>query len=280
MRDLPTEDITQAVRDLCIRAATELPQEVLDALDRAIAEEESPLAVEVLQQLKANAALARQTGLPLCQDTGMAVVFADLGQDCHVVGGDFNQAIHEGVRRGYREGYLRPSIVEGLLRRVNTGDNTPAVIHLQLVPGDRLKLTVITKGFGCENMSALRMLTPADGVAGIRSVVVETVEQAGGNPCPPLVVGVGVGGTFDHCAYLAKRAVFRPLGSAHPDPRTAALERELLQAINALGIGPQAMGGRTTALAVHIETHPGHIASLPVAVNLQCHSHRYQEAVL
>lgn len=280
MRDLPTEDITRAVRDLCIRAATELPQEVLDALDRAIAEEESPLAVEVLQQLKANAALARQTGLPLCQDTGMAVIFAELGQDCHVVGGDFNQAIHEGVRRGYREGFLRPSIVEGPLRRVNTGDNTPAVIHLQLVPGDRLKLTVIAKGFGCENMSALRMLTPADGVAGIRRVVVETVEQAGGNPCPPLVVGVGVGGTFDHCAYLAKRAVFRPLGSAHPDPRTAALERELLQAINALGIGPQAMGGRTTALAVHIETHPGHIASLPVAVNLQCHSHRYQEAVL
>ncbi len=280
MRNLPTEDITRAVRDLCIRAATELPQEVLDALDRAIAEEESPLAVEVLQQLKANAALARQTGLPLCSDTGMAVIFAELGQDCHVVGGDFNQAIHEGVRRGYREGFLRPSIVEGPLRRVNTGDNTPAVIHLQLVPGDRLKLTVITKGFGCENMSALRMLTPADGVAGIRRVVVETVEQAGGNPCPPLVVGVGVGGTFDHCAYLAKRAVFRPLGSAHPDPRTAALERELLQTINALGIGPQAMGGRTTALAVHIETHPGHIASLPVAVNLQCHSHRYQEAVL
>ena len=280
MRDLPTEDITRVVRDLCIRAATELPQEVLDALDRAIAEEESPLAVEVLQQLKANAALARQTGLPLCQDTGMAVIFAELGQDCHVVGGDFNQAIHEGVRRGYREGFLRPSIVEGPLHRVNTGDNTPAVIHLQLVPGDRLKLTVIAKGFGCENMSALRMLTPADGVAGIRRVVVETVEQAGGNPCPPLVVGVGVGGTFDHCAYLAKRAVFRPLGSAHPDPRTAALERELLQAINALGIGPQAMGGRTTALAVHIETHPGHIASLPVAVNLQCHSHRYQEAVL
>ena len=280
MRDLPTEDITRAVRDLCIRAATELPQEVLDALDRAIAEEESPLAVEVLQQLKANAALARQTGLPLCSDTGMAVIFAELGQDCHVVGVDFNQAIHEGVRRGYREGFLRPSIVEGPLRRVNTGDNTPAVIHLQLVPGDRLKLTVIAKGFGCENMSALRMLTPADGVAGIRRVVVETVEQAGGNPCPPLVVGVGVGGTFDHCAYLAKRAVFRPLGSAHPDPRTAALERELLQAINALGIGPQAMGGRTTALAVHIETHPGHIASLPVAVNLQCHSHRYQEAVL
>ncbi|MGH7379037.1 MAG: fumarate hydratase [Candidatus Methylomirabilales bacterium] len=280
MRNLPTEDITRAVRDLCIRAATELPQEVLDALDRAIAEEESPLAVEVLQQLKANAALARQTGLPLCSDTGMAVIFAELGQDCHVVGGDFNQAIHEGVRRGYREGFLRPSIVEGPLRRVNTGDNTPAVIHLQLVPGDRLKLTVITKGFGCENMSALRMLTPADGVAGIRRVVVETVEQAGGNPCPPLVVGVGVGGTFDHCAYLAKRAVFRPLGSAHPDPRTAALERELLQAINALGIGPQAVGGRTTALAVHIETHPAHIASLPVAVNLQCHSHRYQEAVL
>lgn len=280
MRNLPTEDITRAVRDLCIRAATELPQEVLDALDRAIAEEESPLAVEVLQQLKANAALARQTGLPLCSDTGMAVIFAELGQDCHVVGGDFNQAIHEGVRRGYREGFLRPSIVEGPLRRVNTGDNTPAVIHLQLVPGDRLKLTVITKGFGCENMSALRMLTPADGVAGIRRVVVETVEQAGGNPCPPLVVGVGVGGTFDHCAYLAKRAVFRPLGSAHPDPRTAALERELLQAVNALGIGPQAMGGRTTALAVHIETHPAHIASLPVAVNLQCHSHRYQEAVL
>ena len=280
MRNLPTEDITRAVRDLCIRAATELPQEVLDALDRAIAEEESPLAVEVLQQLKAHAALARQTGLPLCSDTGMAVIFAELGQDCHVVGGDFNQAIHEGVRRGYREGFLRPSIVEGPLRRVNTGDNTPAVIHLQLVPGDRLKLTVITKGFGCENMSALRMLTPADGVAGIRRVVVETVEQAGGNPCPPLVVGVGVGGTFDHCAYLAKRAVFRPLGSAHPDPRTAALERELLRAINALGIGPQAVGGRTTALAVHIETHPAHIASLPVAVNLQCHSHRYQEAVL
>ncbi len=280
MRDLRVEDITRVVRDLYTRAATELPQEVLDALDRAIAEEDSPLAVEVLQQLKANAALARQTGLPLCQDTGMAVVFAELGQDCHVVGGEFNQAIHEGVRRGTREGFLRPSIVEGPFRWVNTGDNTPAVIHLDLVPGDRLKLTVITKGFGCENMSALRMLTPADGSAGIRRVVLETVEQAGGNPCPPLVVGVGVGGTFDHCAYLAKRAVFRPLGSAHPDPRTAALERELLQAINALGIGPQAMGGRATALAVHIETHPGHIASLPVAVNLQCHSHRYQQAVL
>jgi len=280
MRDLHVDEISRTVRDLYVRAATELPQEVLDALDRAIAQEESPLAVEVLEQLKANAAVARRTGLPLCQDTGMAVIFAEMGQDCHVVGGDFNQAIHEGVRRGYREGFLRPSVVEGPLRRVNTGDNTPGVIHLQLVPGDRLKLTVITKGFGCENMSALRMLTPADGIAGIRRVVVETVEQAGGNPCPPLVVGVGVGGTFDHCAYLAKRAVFRPLGSAHPDGRTAALEQDLLRAINALGIGPQAVGGRTTALAVHIETHPAHIASLPVAVNLQCHSHRYQEAVL
>lgn len=280
MRDLHVDQITRAVRALCIRAATELPQEVVDALDRAIAEEDSPLAVEVLQQLKANAALARQTGLPLCQDTGMAVVFAELGQECHVVGGDFNRAIHDGVGRGYREGFLRLSIVEGPLHRVNTGDNTPAVIHLQLTPGDRLKLTVITKGFGCENMSALRMLTPADGVAGVRRVVVETVEQAGGNPCPPLVVGVGIGGTFDHCAHLAKRAVFRPLRSSHPDPRVAALERELLQAINATGIGPQAVGGRTTALAVHIETHPGHIASLPVAVNLQCHSHRHQEAVL
>ncbi|MBI2081525.1 MAG: fumarate hydratase [candidate division NC10 bacterium] len=280
MRDLHVDEITRAVRDLCIRAATELPREVLDALDRAIAGEESPLAVEVLEQLKANAALARQTGLPLCQDTGMAVVFAELGQDCHVVGGDFDRAIHEGVRRGTREGFLRPSIVESPLRRVNTGDNTPAVIHLHLVPGDRLKLTVVAKGFGCENMSALRMLTPADGITGIRRFVVETVEQAGGNPCPPLVVGIGVGGTFDYCAYLAKRAVFRPLGSAHPDPRTAGLERELLQAINATGIGPQAVGGRTTALAVHVETHPGHIASLPVAVNLQCHSHRYQEAVL
>ena len=274
------DEITRVVRELCIRAATELPQEVVDALDRAIAEEDSPLAAEVLRQLKANAALARQTGLPLCQDTGMAVVFAELGQDCHVVGGDFNRAVHDGVGRGYREGFLRPSIVESPLRRVNTGDNTPAVIHLELVPGDRLKLTVITKGFGCENMSALRMLTPADGVAGIRRVVVETVEQAGGNPCPPLVVGVGIGGTFDHCAHLAKRAVFRPLDSPHPDPRVAAFERELLQAVNATGIGPQAVGGRTTALAVHIETHPGHIASLPVAVNLQCHSHRYQEAVL
>jgi fumarate hydratase subunit alpha len=274
------DEITRVVRELCIRAATELPQEVVDALDRAIAEEDSPLAAEVLRQLKANAALARQTGLPLCQDTGMAVVFAELGQDCHVVGGDFNRAVHDGVGRGYREGFLRPSIVESPLRRVNTGDNTPAVIHLELVPGDRLKLTVITKGFGCENMSALRMLTPADGVAGIRRVVVETVEQAGGNPCPPLVVGVGIGGTFDHCAHLAKRAVFRPLDSSHPDPRVAAFERELLQAVNATGIGPQAVGGRTTALAVHIETHPGHIASLPVAVNLQCHSHRYQEAVL
>jgi fumarate hydratase subunit alpha len=280
VRDLHVDEITRTVRDLYMRAATELPQEVLDALDRAIAQEESPLAVEVLEQLKANAAVARRTGLPLCQDTGMAVIFADMGQDCHVVGGDFNEAIHEGVRRGTREGFLRPSIVEGPLRRLNTGDNTPSVIHLHLVPGDRLKLTVIAKGFGCENMSALRMLTPADGIAGIRRVVLETVERAGGNPCPPLVVGVGVGGTFDHCAYLAKRAVFRPLGSAHPDGRTAALEQDLLLAINALGIGPQAVGGRTTALAVHIETHPAHIASLPVAVNLQCHSHRYQEAVL
>ncbi len=280
MRTLAAGEVTAAVRDLCIRINHEVGADMLAALERARAAEESEVGHAVLDSLLENARVARERLYPICQDTGTAVVFLDVGQDLHISGGPLEDAIHEGVRRGYREGYLRASVVRGPLDRVNTGDNTPAIIYTRIVPGDRLGIAILAKGAGCDNMSRIAMLTPADGREGLVRFVVGTVAEAGPNPSPPLVVGVGVGGTFELAALLSKRALLRPVGSPHPDPEVAALEEELLRRINALGIGPAGFGGRVTALAVHVETHPTHIASLPVAVNLDCHSHRAGSVVL
>ncbi|WP_334111091.1 fumarate hydratase [Thermodesulfitimonas autotrophica] len=279
MRTIAAEEITAVVARLCREANVALEEGVLRALAEAREQEESPQGRDVLDKLLANARLAREEGMPLCQDTGVAVVFLEVGQDLHIAG-DLEAAVHEGIRQGYREGYLRASVVRHPLDRVNTGDNTPAVIHCRIVPGDRLKITVAPKGAGSENMSALRMLKPADGVEGVKRFVLEVVEKAGPNACPPLVVGVGIGGTMEKAALLAKEALLRSLGSRAADPLAAALEEELLAAINCLGIGPLGLGGRVTALAVHVEVYPCHIASLPVAVNLNCHVARHRSAEL
>ena len=280
MRTIPAEQVTAAVRDLCISANTELGADVLDAIAAAAETEESAAGRDVLVQLGENARIARETGLPLCQDTGFAVFFVELGDGARVDGDGLVAAINAGVRAGYTDGYLRKSVVRDPFARQNTGDNTPAIVHLDMVPGDGLKICFAPKGGGSENMSRLAMLKPADGRAGVRRFVVETVSLAGPNPCPPVVVGVGIGGTFEVAAQIAKRALLRPLGAPSADEETAALERDLLAEINDLGIGPQGFGGRTTALAVHVETHPCHIASLPVAVNIQCHSARHKEVEL
>lgn len=270
MRTISAQQISDAVAALCIRANKELPEDIVRAMRKAMAEEPWPLAQSTLGVLCENIEAAAARSLPICQDTGLACVFAELGQDVHLEG-DFTQAVNAGVRRGYEEGYLRKSVVCDPLRRVNTGDNSPAAITVELVTGDKLKLTVIPKGFGSENMSRLAMLKPADGVEGVKRFVVETVKAAGSNPCPPIVVGVGIGGTFDKAAALAKHALLRPIDQPHADPFYAALERELLEEINALGTGPQGFGGRTTALGLNIETMPTHVAGLPVAVNISCH---------
>lgn len=280
MRELHVNEIAEAVRRMAVEANRELGQDVLDAFGRFREAEESPTGRDILDQLCENARIAREEGLPLCQDTGFAVLFVDLGQDVRLVGGDLQAAVDEGVRKGYTEGYLRKSIVADPLRRVNTGDNTPAVVHVKIVPGERVHLTFAPKGGGSENMSGVAMLKPADGVEGVKKFVIQRVSEAGPNPCPPTVVGVGIGGTFEVAAYLSKRALLRPLGQRHADPYYAALEEELLEAVNRLGIGPQGLGGTTTSLDVHVEAHPCHIASLPVAVNIQCHSARHKEAVL
>ena len=281
MREIPVEIVTQEVAELCIRANYHLPPDVLRALQGARQAEPSPLGRQVLDQLIKNAAIAAQETYPLCQDTGLTVVWIDLGQDVHLTGGDLYDAVQEGVRRGYAEGYLRKSIVEKpFSARINSGDNTPAVIHARIVPGEQLRISICPKGGGSENMSALGMLKPADGRAGVVDFVTKVVERAGANPCPPLIVGVGIGGSAEQVMILAKRALLRPVGQPHPDPEVAALETEILERVNDLGIGPQGLGGRTTALAVHVETYPCHIASLPVGVNLQCHSARHREAVL
>lgn len=271
IRTLDVALLRDAVADLCQRANYTLGEDVQLALQASRRREENPLAGRVLDTIILNAKIANEDRQPMCQDTGTAVVFVQLGQDVHLVGGDLATAINEGVRSGYQTGYLRKSIVgDPLFARQNTGDNTPAVLHVELMPGDQVHLTVMTKGGGAENMSRLQMLTPADGVAGVRAFVVETVQRAGPNACPPVIVGVGVGGTFDLAPTLAKQALLRPVGQPNADPQLAAFEQELLTAINALGIGPHGFGGRTTALAVHVETYATHIASLPVAVNLQC----------
>jgi fumarate hydratase subunit alpha len=274
LREIEVAEITEAVRELCIEANTRLPEDHLAALHRALEEEESPLGREVIGELLENARVARERCIAFCQDTGYAVFFVELGSEARVVGGGIGAAIDEGVRRGYDEGYLRKSIVRGPVDRTNTGDNTPAIVYYDVVPGDGLRLTLLVKGAGCDNMSSLRMLTPAEGVEEMKRFVVETVERAGPNASPPLTVGVGIGGPFERAALLAKKALTRPSGEPNPDPELAGLEAELLEAINATGIGPAGYGGTVTALAVHIESFPTHIAAFPVAVNLDCHSHR------
>jgi fumarate hydratase subunit alpha len=281
LRQISCEVITETVARLCIEANYELGDDVVAALGRARDEEVSPVGRRILDQLLDNSRVAHEEGLPLCQDTGLTVVFLQLGQDLHVVEGELYEAIQEGVRRGYQEGYLRHSLVERpFSARVNTGDNTPAVVHTEIVPGDRLRIIVAPKGGGSENMSALGMLTPADGREGVVRFVVETVERAGASPCPPTIVGVGIGGSAEKAMWLAKHSLLREVAKPNPDPEIARLERDILSRANDLGIGPQGLGGRATCLAVHVEARPCHIASLPVAVNLQCHSARHKEAVL
>ncbi len=279
MREIHTSQITTAVRDLCINANTHLGEDVLEAFAKAIDEEVSPAGKDILAKLVENAGIAKAEEIPICQDTGFAVVFVELGQEVHLVGGDLKEAINEGVRQGYQEGYLRKSVCHPFTRK-NTGDNTPAVIHFDLVPGDGVKLIVAPKGGGSENMSRVTMLTPAVGVQGVKDFVVQRVKESGANPCPPTIVGVGIGGTFETAALLAKKALLRPLGSENPDGELARLERELYQEINELGVGPQGLGGRITSLAVHVNMMESHIASLPVAVNIQCHAARHKEMVL
>ena len=274
MREIETGAVTKAVRDLCIEANTRLPEDHLRALRRALGAEESPLGREVIEKLLENAEVARERCVAFCQDTGYAVFFVELGSEVRFTGGEIGTAIDEGVRRGYEEGFLRKSIVRSPIDRTNTGDNTPAVVYYDLVPGDGLKLTMLVKGAGCDNMSALKMLTPAEGLPAMKEFVVETVEKAGPNASPPLTVGVGIGGPFEKAAQLAKKALTRPSGEPNPDPEIAEIEGELLAAINATGIGPAGYGGTQTALAVHVESFPTHIAAFPVAVNLDCHSHR------
>lgn len=274
------ETIQKEVARLCMEANYYLGDDVMRALQAAVETETSSLGKDILLQLLENARIARQEQVPMCQDCGMAVVFVELGQDVRIEGGNLTEAINAGVREGYRRGYLRASVVADPFQRRNTGDNTPAVIHYDLVPGNQLKITVAPKGFGSENMSGLRMLKPADGLEGVKRFVIEVVEKAGGNPCPPIIVGVGIGGTMEKAALLAKKALLRPVDSSSEKPLVRELEEELLARINALGIGPQGFGGKTTALGVNVEVFPTHIAGLPVAVNISCHATRHRSAVL
>ena len=281
MREIQASEITETVARLAIKANHYLGDDVVAALKNARAVEESPTGREVFDQLLLNVEIAKQGEFPLCQDTGVAVVSVELGQDAHIVGGNLNEAIHAGVKKGYTDGYLRKSMVgQPFSKRVNTKDNTPAIIHTEVVPGDQLKITVMPKGGGCENMSALGMLKPADGRQGVLDFVTGVIDHAGSNPCPPTIVGVGVGGNADQAMWLAKKSLLRPVGQPNPDEEVAALEKDLLERINNLGIGPMGLGGRITSLAVHALVAPCHIASMPVGVNVQCHSARYKEAVL
>ena len=280
MREIHVSAITDVVEKLCIEANTYLPGDVKCAIENCYQNEDSPFAKSVLDKIIENYKIADSEHVPICQDTGMACVFLEIGQDVHFVGGDLREAVDEGVRRGYTNGYLRKSVVADPIRRGNTGDNTPAMLYTEIVPGENVKITLGPKGFGSENMSAIRMFKPSAGLQGIKDFILETVEAAGPNPCPPIVVGVGIGGTFDKAALLAKKALLRPTDAPNENPFYAQLEQELLEKINALGIGPQGLGGRTTALAVNIETMPTHIAGLPVAVNINCHVTRHKTEVI
>lgn len=280
MRKIDVKLIENKIAELCIEANHFLGNDVKDCISRMISEEEWPVARDVLSSIEENISIAEEGMFPLCQDTGMACIFLEIGQDVHLIGGLLEDAVNEGVRRGYKEGYLRKSIVSDPLRRMNTGDNTPAYIHTEIVSGDKVKITVAPKGFGSENMSRIRMLPPSAGKDGVKDFVVETVELAGANPCPPIVVGVGLGGTFDKAALMAKKALLLPVDKENEDPYYAQMEAELLDRINKLGIGPQGFGGKTTALSVNIISAPTHIAGLPVAVNINCHVSRHKEAIL
>jgi fumarate hydratase subunit alpha len=279
MKEINVKEITAAVKQAAMDANYELGDDMLHALEHGRVKEESPAGREVFRLLLENARIAREQMIPICQDCGLAVVFVELGQEVHLVGGGLNEAIEAGVRQGYEEGYLRKSMCHPLTRK-NTGDNTPIVIHTTVVPGDKLKLMVVPKGGGSENMSRVHMLRPAAGLAGIKEKIVETVREAGANPCPPIIVGLGIGGTFEQAALLAKKALLREVGSKNPDPELAALEEEFLTLVNNIGIGPAGLGGRFTALAVHLNLMPCHIASLPLAVNIQCHASRHKEVIL
>jgi fumarate hydratase subunit alpha len=279
MREIDVKLITGKVRKLCMEANTDLGDDMLLAFDRAMEKEESSMGLEILKELKENARIAKEEKVPICQDTGFAVVFIELGQDVHLMGGNLAEAINEGVRQGYRDGYLRKSICHPFTR-ANTGDNTPAIIHTEIVPGEEVKIIVAPKGGGSENMSRVVMLTPSDGIEGIKRFVVQRVKESGSNPCPPTIVGIGIGGTFEQAALLAKKSLLRPLGSKNPDPELEKLESEILTEINKLGVGPQGLGGRTTSLAVHILMMPCHIASFPLAVNIQCHVQRHKEIII
>ncbi len=279
MRELDAQQITQTVKRLCIEANCLLPADIKNRIEQAYAEEPWSQAREILERIIENYQIAGKENQPICQDTGAACVFLKVGQDVHI-NGNLEDAINEGVRQGYTEGYLRKSIVRDPLDRVNTGDNTPAMIYTELVPGDKVEITVAPKGFGSENMSQVKMLRPSDGLQGVKDFVRKAVEDAGPNPCPPIVVGVGIGGTFDKAAYLAKKALMRSVDTPNANPFYAELEKTLLEEVNALGIGPQGFGGKTTALAVNIETLPTHIAGLPVAVNINCHVTRHKTEVL
>ena len=280
MRDIHVSSITDAVKKLCMEANWNLEPDMLRAFDRALTTERSPAGKQVLQILKDNAEKARTKRIPYCQDTGFVVCFVELGQDVHVSGGGLYDAINEGVRQGYKEGYLRASIVKSPFDRVNTGDNTPAVIHVDVVPGAELKIMIMAKGGGCENRSKYKMLTPAEGIQGVKEFIIECVKTAGPDACPPLILGVGIGGTFEKAAINSKKALFRELGSPNADPAIDALEKELLERANRLGIGPQGYGGDTTSFGIHIVTFPCHITSLPVAVTIECHAHRHKEVAL
>ena len=279
MRELDAKLITQTVKQLCIDANCYLPGDMKARIEACYADEKWPQAREILERIIENYNIADEKAQPICQDTGVACVFLKIGQEVHI-NGDINEAVNEGVRQGYTDGYLRKSVVRDPLDRVNTGDNTPAMIYYELIPGDKVEITVAPKGFGSENMSAIKMLRPSDGLQGVKDFVKQTVENAGPNPCPPIVVGVGIGGTFDKAAFLAKKALMRSVDVPNPKPFYANLEKELLEEINALGIGPQGFGGKTTALAVNIEEFPTHIAGLPVAVNINCHVTRHKTEVL
>ena len=280
MREIDVQQITDVVERLCIAANQYLPEDVQYAIKNCRACEEWETAQGVLDNIITNFEIAKEENVPICQDTGMACVFLEIGQDVHIVGGNLAEAVDEGVRRGYDKGYLRKSVVADPIRRGNTGDNTPAMLYTEIVPGDKVKITVGPKGFGSENMSAIRMFKPSAGLQGIKDFIIETVEAAGPNPCPPMVVGVGIGGTFDKAALLAKKAIMRPIDSSHPDPFYADLEKEMLEKINELGIGPQGFGGKTTAIGLNIETLPTHIAGMPCAININCHVTRHKTEVI
>ena len=280
MREIHTDLITKTVRDMCIEANCRLNSDIENGIKDCASKEENHLAKNILSDLIKNAEIAREESVPICQDTGMAVFFLKIGQDVHITGKNLNEAINDGVRQGYSDGYLRKSVVKDPIRRGNTNDNTPAVIHTEITDGENIEITIAPKGFGSENMSAVKMLKPSDGEDGVKDFIVETVKKAGGNPCPPIVVGVGIGGTFEKCAYLAKLALTRSIDTKNPDKYYADMEDELLERINRLDIGPQGFGGRTTALGVNIETFPTHIAGMPVAVNISCHVTRHLTKII